>query len=61
VVGGLLIGQLMSVLARLKRHLRTLTYASGGLLIAMGLLVFSNQLPLITSYLIRIFGNGLAQ
>lgn len=61
VVGGLLIGQLMSVLARLKRHLRTLTYASGGLLIAMGLLVFSNELPLITSYLIRIFGNGLAQ
>jgi cytochrome c-type biogenesis protein len=61
VVAGLLIGQLMGVLSRIKRHLRTLTVASGALLVAMGLLVFSNQLPLITSYLIRIFGNGLAQ
>ena len=51
----------MGVLARIKTHLATLTYASGALLIAMGLLVFSNQLPLITSYLVRIFGNGLAQ
>jgi len=61
IVAALLIGQLMGVLARIKRHMRSLTYASGGLLIVMGVLVFSNQLPLITSYLIRIFGNGLAQ
>ena len=61
VLAGLLIGQLMGVLARIKTHLATLTYASGALLIGMGLLVFSNQLPLITSYLVRIFGNGLAQ
>ncbi len=61
VLAALLIGQLMGVLTRIKHHMRTLTYASGGLLIVMGLLVFSNQLPLITSYLIRIFGNGFAQ
>ncbi|MCA1553312.1 MAG: cytochrome c biogenesis protein CcdA [Chloroflexi bacterium] len=61
VVAGLLVGQMMGALSHIKRHMRTLTYASGGLLIAMGLLVFSNQLSILTSYLIRIFGNGFAQ
>ncbi|MEP7200029.1 MAG: cytochrome c biogenesis protein CcdA [Chloroflexota bacterium] len=61
VVAGLLIGQLMPLLTRIKRYMRTLTYVSGGLLVLMGFLVFSNQLTIITSYLIRVFGNGLAQ
>jgi cytochrome c-type biogenesis protein len=61
VFAGLLIGQLMPMLTRVKRHMRTLTYASGGLLIVMGLLVFSNQMSILTSYLIRVFGTGLAQ
>ncbi|MBI1802568.1 MAG: sulfite exporter TauE/SafE family protein [Chloroflexi bacterium] len=61
VVAGLLIGQLVQVLRRIKRYMRAITYASGGLLVGMGLLVFSNQLSLMTSYLTRIFGIGLAQ
>jgi cytochrome c-type biogenesis protein len=61
VMAGLLIGQLMPTLSRLKRHMGVITYASGGLLIVMGVLVFSNQLSVITSYLTRIFGNGFAQ
>jgi cytochrome c-type biogenesis protein len=61
VAAGLLIDHLMPLLTRIRRHLGTLTYASGGLLIVMGLLVFGNQLSLLSSYLIRVFGNGLAQ
>ena len=61
LLAGLLIGQLMPVLARLKRHMRLLTYASGGLLIAMGLLVMTNQMSILSGYLIRVFGTGWAQ
>ena len=61
LLAGLLIGQLMPVLARLKRHMRLLTYASGGLLIAMGMLVMTNQMSILSGYLIRAFGTGWAQ
>jgi cytochrome c-type biogenesis protein len=61
LVAGLLIGQLMPALARVKRHMRLLTYASGGLLIAMGLLVMTGQMSLLSGYLVRIFGTGWAQ
>lgn len=61
VAAGLLIGQLMTVIRRIRRYMGAITVTSGGLLIVMGLLVFTNQLSIITSYLIRVFGNGLAQ
>jgi len=61
LIAGLLIGQLMPVLARLKRHMRVLNYASGGLLIAMGLLVMTNQMSILSGYLVRLFGTGWAQ
>ena len=61
LVAGLLIGQLMPALARVKRHMRLLTYASGGLLIAMGLLVMTGQMSLLSGYLVRVFGTGWAQ
>jgi cytochrome c-type biogenesis protein len=61
LIAGLVIGQLMPVLSRVRRHMRTLTYASGALLIAMGLLVMTNQMSILSSYLVRIFGTGLAQ
>jgi cytochrome c-type biogenesis protein len=57
----LVIGQLMPVLTRIKRHMATLNYAGGALLILMGFLVMTNQLALITGYLVRVFGAGLAQ
>ena len=52
---------LMPVLARVKRHMRLLNWASGGLLILMGLLVMSSQMSILSGYLVRIFGTGLAQ
>jgi cytochrome c-type biogenesis protein len=61
LLAGLLIGQLMPVLARLKRHMRLLTYASGGLLIVMGLLVMTNQMSILSGYLVRVLGTGWAQ
>ncbi len=61
VLAGLLIGQLMHILRRIKRYMTAISYASGGLLVVMGMLVFSNQLSLITVNLTRVFGLGLAQ
>lgn len=61
LLAGLLIGQLMPVLSRVKRHVRLLTYASGVLLIVMGLLVMTNQMAILSGYLVRVFGTGLAQ
>lgn len=48
------------LLARVKRHLGKASAAAGALLIAMGVLVFTERLTLITSWLIRVFGAGLA-
>ncbi|MEP7200059.1 MAG: cytochrome c biogenesis protein CcdA, partial [Chloroflexota bacterium] len=60
IVAGLLIGQITPLFARIKRHTRALTYASGGLLVLMGFLVFTNQMTAITAFLIRNFGYGFA-
>jgi cytochrome c-type biogenesis protein len=61
VAVALVIGQMMPVLTRIKRHMATLNYAGGALLILMGFLVMTNQLAIITSYLVRVLGTGLAQ
>jgi cytochrome c-type biogenesis protein len=61
LAAGLVIGQLMPALTHVKRHMRTLTYASGSLLIVMGLLVMTNQMSILSGYLVRIFGTGWAQ
>jgi cytochrome c-type biogenesis protein len=61
IIAGLLIGQLFPLLKNLKRYTRTFTYASGGLLIVMGILLFTDRLSWITSALTRLMGNGLAQ
>jgi cytochrome c-type biogenesis protein len=61
VIAGLLIGQLFPLLKRVKRYMPIFTYASGGLLIVMGILLFTDRLSLITSELTRWMGTGLAQ
>ncbi|MBI5878506.1 MAG: sulfite exporter TauE/SafE family protein [Chloroflexi bacterium] len=60
VLAGILIGQLTQVLSRIKRYMRVANYASGALLIFMGLLLMTSQMTAITVYLTRIFGTGLA-
>jgi len=60
IVTAVVVNRLTTGLNRIKRHMRTLTMASGLLLIAMGILVFTNQLALISAWFIRVFGFGLA-
>ncbi|MFQ6015402.1 MAG: cytochrome c biogenesis CcdA family protein [Anaerolineae bacterium] len=53
------IDRLSTHLQRIKRHLRTISIVSGLVLILMGVLVFTNQLLIITAWFIRVFGTGL--
>ena len=39
----------------------TRAFLLGGLLIVMGLLVMTSQMSILSGYLVRIFGTGLAQ
>ena len=50
-----------TVMRALKTNFRKVSMSSGVLLIAMGMLVFSDRLTLITSSLISTFGVGLTQ
>ena len=50
-----------TVMRALKANFRKVSMSSGVLLIAMGMLVFSDRLTLITSSLIATFGVGLTQ
>ena len=61
ILAGVLIGQITPLFAGIKQYMRLITYASGGLLVLMGFLVFTNQMTAITAFLIRNFGYGLAQ
>ena len=49
VVGGVLLGRLRGPLAWLQRHLRAVTLASAGLLVALGMLVVVGQLTLLNT------------
>jgi len=60
IIAGVLVGQLTQVLSHVKRYMRAANYASGALLIFMGLLLMTSQMTAITVYLTRIFGTGLA-
>lgn len=60
VLAGVLIGQLMSVLARVRRYMRPATLASGALLLLMGVLLMTGQMTQITIAMQRVFGTGLA-
>jgi cytochrome c-type biogenesis protein len=48
------------VLTVVKRNMRLLEWISGGLLVVMGILLFTDQMILITAWFTKIFGNGLA-
>jgi cytochrome c-type biogenesis protein len=48
------------LLGAIKRHLRTVELASGTLLVATGVLLFTDRLLLLTGWITRVFGNGLA-
>jgi cytochrome c-type biogenesis protein len=60
LLAGLAINRSLSVMRRVRPHMLSIERLSGVLLIAMGVLLFTEQLTRITSLLTRVFGNGLA-
>jgi len=49
-----------SLLAAIKRHGRAVELASGGLMVAMGVLLFTDRMLMISGWFTQVFGNGLA-
>jgi cytochrome c-type biogenesis protein len=60
LLAGLAVDRSMTVMRTIRPHLGLVERVSGGLLIAMGVLLFTQRFTLITIFLTRIFGNGLA-
>jgi cytochrome c-type biogenesis protein len=60
LIAGLAIDRSLELMRRFKPHLLVIEKASGALLIGMGLLLFTERLTLITAWLTRMFGTGLA-
>lgn len=55
----LAINAALAVLRRVKRYLRGLELASGALLLAMGILLFTGQLTVLSAWFAQVFGVGL--
>ncbi len=60
LLAALAVDRSMLLMRTLRPHLATVERASGVLLVAMGLLLFTERFTLVTVWLTRIFGNGLA-
>ena len=60
LLAGLAVDRSLRVMRRVRPHMLAIERFSGVLLIAMGVLLFTEQLTRITSLLTRVFGNGLA-
>jgi cytochrome c-type biogenesis protein len=60
LLAGLAVDRSLGVMRALRPHLPTVERVSGVLLIGMGVLLFTERMTLITAWLTRVFGNGLA-
>ncbi|MBV9599822.1 MAG: sulfite exporter TauE/SafE family protein [Chloroflexi bacterium] len=60
LLAGLAVDRSLTVMRNVRPHMLAIERFSGVLLIAMGVLLFTEQLTRITSLLTRVFGNGLA-
>jgi cytochrome c-type biogenesis protein len=60
LLAGLAVDRSLSVMRSVRPHMLAIERLSGGLLIGMGVLLFTEQLTRITSLLTKVFGNGLA-
>jgi cytochrome c-type biogenesis protein len=60
VLAGLAMERALRVMRALRPYLHRIEVASGALLVGMGLLLFTGRLALLSGWLTRIFGNGLA-
>jgi cytochrome c-type biogenesis protein len=55
IVAGLSIDAFFRLTARFKRHFRTIEVISGALLIVVGILIFTNQLTVISGWMVKQF------
>jgi cytochrome c-type biogenesis protein len=55
VLSGLAINGFFSAFGRLRRHMRTVEYVAGALLVGVGLLLVTNRLTLLANYFSRLF------
>jgi cytochrome c-type biogenesis protein len=60
LLAGLAVDRSLRVMRTLRPHLPTVERVSGVLLVGMGVLLFTERLTLITAWLTRVFGTGLA-
>lgn len=60
VLAGLALGASLRILSAVRARLHALELVSGFVLVAMGLLIFSDRLSLISAWLTTMFGTGLA-
>lgn len=60
VAAALATGQAASALHGVRAHLGAVKIVSGGLVVAMGLLIFTDRLSIISGWLTGAFGTGLA-
>ena len=55
VAAGLAINRFFSASGRLKRHMKSIEYVAGALLVGVGLLLLTDRLTLLASYFARLF------
>ena len=55
IVAGLSIDAFFRFTARFKRHFRMIEVISGGLLIAVGILIFTNQITVLSGWMVKLF------
>ena len=55
VLSGLAVNRFFVASARVKRHMRAVEWVSGGLLVAVGLLLVTDRLTLLALYIARLF------
>jgi cytochrome c-type biogenesis protein len=60
LLAALIVDRSLLVMRTLRPHMLSIERVSGALLVAMGILLFTDQLTRITSMLTNTFGNGLA-
>ncbi len=60
LLAGLAGDRSLGLLRRLRPHMLTVERVSGVLLVGMGVLLFTERLTLVTAWLTRVFGTGLA-
>jgi cytochrome c-type biogenesis protein len=60
LLAALAVDRSLGLMRAIRPHLGTVEKASGVLLIGMGVLLFTERMTLITAWMTKVFGNGLA-